>query len=62
MLENMAIEPRTDAALVEADPFYIRTGSPLTDERGLVLKESDTFIVLDRHGEIRPVTFGGEGL
>jgi glycogen debranching enzyme len=51
----------TDAALVEADPFYIRTGSPL-DERGLILKESDTFIVLDRQGEIRPVAFGGEGL
>ena len=62
MIEDMAIEPRTDAALVEADPFYIRTGSPLTDERALILKESDTFIVLDRHGEIRPVTFGGEGL
>ena len=62
MIEDMAFEPRTDAARVEADPFYIRTGSPLTDERGLILKESDTFIVLDRHGEIRPVTFGGEGL
>ena len=62
MIEDMAIEPRTDAALVEADPFYIRTGSPLTDERALILKESDTFIVLDRHGEIRPVAFGGEGL
>ncbi len=62
MIEDMAIEPRTDAALVEADPFYIRTGSPLTDERGLMLKDSDTFIVLDRHGEIRPLTFGGEGL
>jgi glycogen debranching enzyme len=62
MIEDMAIEPRSDAALVEADPFYIRTGSPLTDERGLILKDSDTFIVLDRNGEIRPVTFGGEGL
>ena len=62
MMHDMAIEPRSDAAIVEADPFYIRTGSPLTDERGLVLKESDTFIVLDRNGEIRPLTFGGEGL
>jgi glycogen debranching enzyme len=44
------------------DPFYIRTRSPLTDESSLVLKDGDAFVVLDAHGDIRPVEFGDEGL
>ena len=44
------------------DPFYIRTEAPVTDDRRLVLKEGDTFVLLDRHGEMRPERQGKEGL
>jgi glycogen debranching enzyme len=44
------------------DPFYIRTEAPVTDDRRLVLKEGDTFVLLDRHGEMRPERLGKEGL
>jgi len=62
MAQDSFLDPRTDAELVEADPFYIRTPSPFTDEPNLVLKNNDTFIVLDRHGAIRPARLGEEGL
>jgi glycogen debranching enzyme len=44
------------------DPFYIRTEAPVTEDRRLVLKEGDTFVLLDRHGEMRPERLGKEGL
>ena len=44
------------------DPFYIRTEAPVTEGRRLVLKEGDTFVLLDRHGEMRPERLGKEGL
>ena len=44
------------------DPFYIRTEAPVTDDRRLVLKEGDTFMLLDRHGEMRPERQGTAGL
>src|SRR6188508_3239824 len=53
---------RTDAEIIESDPFYIRTAAPITDDRSLVLKEGDTFVLLDRNGNIRPEKLGEEGL
>ena len=44
------------------DPFYILAPSALADDRALVLKQGDTFIVCDRHGEIRPVGLAKQGL
>ena len=46
----------------DIDTFYIRTPSSLADDRNLVLKEGDTFVVVDRYGDIRPVGMGEEGL
>jgi glycogen debranching enzyme len=46
----------------ETDPFYIRTPTSLADDRHLVLKQGETFIVLDRRGDIRPVGLAQDGL
>lgn len=46
----------------DVDPFYIRTPSSLADDRNLVLKQGDTFLVADRYGDIRPIGMGEEGL
>ena len=57
------VDPRSDADLLESDPFYIRTDDVVsTDEQNLVLKEGDTFVVLDRSGEIRTTGHAKEGL
>ena len=52
MTTSRSIRDR-DADVLESDPFYIRTETAPTDEQNLVLKEGDTFVVLDRYGEIR---------
>lgn len=46
-------DPRHEADVLERDPFYIRTDAVATDEDSLVLKEGETFVVLNRHGEMR---------
>jgi glycogen debranching enzyme len=46
----------------EQDQFYIRTPAALADDRNLVLKHDDTFVVLDRYGDILPVGLAEEGL
>ncbi len=46
----------------DLDEFYIRTDSSPADEHSLVLKQGETFVVLDRYGEIVPVGLGEEGL
>jgi glycogen debranching enzyme len=51
-----------DTAVLDTNPFYIRTESATVDEPSLVLKEGDTFVLLDRHGEMRPDRLGTEGL
>ena len=56
------VDPQTEALQVETDQFYIRTETTATDELSLVLKEGDTFVVLDRHGEIPHIRDGKEGL
>jgi glycogen debranching enzyme len=49
-------EPRPD------DPYYISAAAPPAAERDRVLKEGDTFAVLDHHGDIRPVGMMEQGL
>ena len=44
------------------DQYYIRTTSGFADEHDLVLKQEETFAVLDRHGDIRPIGLAEEGL
>jgi glycogen debranching enzyme len=46
----------------EADEFYIRTPHGLADDRHLVLKQGETFAVLDRYGDIFPVGLAENGL
>ena len=63
MATDPKLDPLVDAEAGEHDLFYIRTSSGHTnDERGLVLKEGDSFVVLDRHGDIRPLKHAQEGL
>jgi hypothetical protein len=47
---------------LEVDPFYIRATSSQIDVRCFVLKHEDTFVVVDCHGDIRPVGLAEEGL
>lgn len=54
--------PRVHGPVPETDQFYIRTPSTLADEHDLVLKQGDTFVVLDRYGDIRPVGLAEQGL
>jgi glycogen debranching enzyme len=51
-----------DAETHGTEPFYIRTPGPSADDRNLVLKQNDTFVVLDRYGDVRPVGLAEEGL
>src|SRR5262245_31507491 len=44
------------------DPYYIVAPAPLAGERDRVLKQGDTFAVLDHHGDIRPVGMREQGL
>jgi glycogen debranching enzyme len=59
---DSSVDIRADTDTGEHDPHYIRTTSAATDDRALVLKDGDSFIVLDRHGDVRPVKLGQEGL
>ena len=44
------------------DPFYIKTETPGPDDRALVLKDGETFVVMSRSGEIGPDWIGKDGL
>ena len=44
------------------DLFYIKTETPPPDDRTLVLKDGDTFVVLSRSAEISPEWGGKDGL
>jgi glycogen debranching enzyme len=48
--------------LAQGDPYYIVAPAPLAGERDRVLKQGDTFAVLDHHGDIRPVGMKEQGL
>jgi glycogen debranching enzyme len=42
--------------------YYILASSSIAEESSRVLKYSDTFAILDRHGDIRPLGFEDHGL
>src|SRR5919108_4426541 len=44
------------------DQYYILATSSLADDRTRVLKQGETFAVFDRHGDIRPVGLGVQGI
>lgn len=44
------------------DQFYILASSSLAEETTRVLKHADTFVLTDRHGDIRPLGFEEHGL
>lgn len=44
------------------DKYYILASSPAADDRGLVLKEGETFAVFDHYGDVRPSGLGEEGI
>jgi glycogen debranching enzyme len=48
--------------LTQDDPYYIVAPAPLAGERDRVLKQGDTFAVLDHHGDVRPVGMKEQGL
>ncbi len=50
-----------DIALTK-DQYYILARSSLADETRLILKHSGTFLITDRHGDIRPLGFEDHGL
>ena len=60
MSRGRAAELDPDAQGTE--PYYIRTPAPFADDRNLVLKQNETFVVLDRYGDIRPIGLAEEGL
>jgi glycogen debranching enzyme len=55
-------EPGPADELVPGDPYYIVAPAPLAGERDRVLKQGDTFAVLDHHGDMRPVGMREQGL
>src|SRR5262245_20285203 len=44
------------------DPYYVTAAVPPGGERDRVVKQGDTFAVLDHHGDIRPVGMKEQGL
>ena len=46
----------------DQDPYYILAAAPSADEVSRVLKDGDTFAVLDHYGDIRPVGLREQGL
>jgi hypothetical protein len=48
---------------IEVDEqFYVLAKSALADDRTRVLKESDSFAIFDRYGDIQPVGLGEQGI
>ncbi len=44
------------------DQFYILASSSVADKQTRVLKHAETFVVFDRHGDIRPLGFEDHGI
>ena len=42
--------------------YYIRANASIADAGNLVLKHQDTFAILDRHGDLRPLGFENQGV
>lgn len=53
---------QTEDVTLTKDQYYILARSSLADQTRLVLKHSSTFLITDRHGDIRPLGFEDHGL
>jgi hypothetical protein len=62
MIQENGKETALDDIIQVKDQFYILATSSLADDRTRVLKQGDTFAVFDRHGDIRPVGLGVQGV
>lgn len=62
MMPEHKQETTVDDVIRVNDQFYILSTSSMADDRTRVLKQGDTFVVFDRHGDIRPVGQGVQGL
>ena len=62
MMPEHKHEMTVDDVIRVNDQFYILSTSSMADDRTRVLKHDDTFVVFDRHGDIRPVGQGVQGL
>jgi glycogen debranching enzyme len=51
-----------DEGIRVRDRFYILASSSIADETSRILKHSETFLVTDRHGDVRPLGFEEHGL
>jgi glycogen debranching enzyme len=55
--------PESPGRLIRiSDQYYILAAQSSADETTRVLKHADTFLVTDRHGDIRPLGFESHGL
>ena len=62
MPHRLSVAPGAGGDNVEIDPFYILPPATLVEERGLVLKQDDTFALFDRFGDIRPGSSAHDGI
>ncbi len=62
MSESTSPMPRRADTAADADPYYIRTEAAVAPELDLVLKQDDTFLVLDRSGDVAPIGLAEGGL
>jgi len=62
MMPEHKQEMTADDVIRVNDQFYIISTSSMADDRTRVLKQGDTFAVFDRHGDMRPVGHGVQGL
>jgi glycogen debranching enzyme len=62
MPHRLSVAPGAGGDNVEIDQFYIIPPATLVEERGLVLKQDDTFALFDRFGDIRPGHTAQDGI
>jgi glycogen debranching enzyme len=62
MLDGLNPSAPVEDIIRVKDQFYILSTSSLADDRTLVLKQGDTFAVYDRHGDLRSVGLGVQGI
>jgi len=60
--ENGQSTRKAHAPAAPTGPYHILAASSPADDRTRVLKQGDTFAVLDRYGDIKPGNLGEEGL
>lgn len=69
MVSDRVVAPATpsgdglvDDVLSYGGRYYVRLTGPLADENDRVLKHGETFVLVDRHGDIRPIGLAEEGV